>query len=276
MTPDVIRNVNTKQIILKSRLYIFILFSIFDVLLLIKYENDTAVLLSFAQKYIQIDDTPDVKVIKLAEAVCSELKMKGNSGSFVSPIFRFLRPTALQVAESGGDCADKSRLLITLLHLNDIEASKVALYDDSGISRHAVVEAKLQTEEMVVDAYYGLYFPKPGGGYYSVNDIKNNEQILHNRIDTLISQGVKLRRPPLEHYPYDRYTYRHPRSINWEKSYGMKILYIILSAIAGEEWTNTLERPYFVEQPALMLLYCLISVQLIIVISWIPLRRNKV
>lgn len=260
----------------KYRLLWLIVLTATDAGLIIKYNFDNNFLSNYAEQYISESGKESDTAVQLATAIRNKLVAKRNSGSFIAPVFRFLRPTARQIAESGGDCADKSRLLITLLKLKGIDASKVALYDDQEKPRHAVVEVKIENDqEMAIDAYYGLYFPKPGGGYYSVWDIQQDESILKSRIDSLLAQGNDVRRPRLSRYPYHKYTYRQPRTINWDKSFVMQGLYTVLTTIFGQDAINRLERPYITERPALMLLAVCLFLQLVIAITYLPVINRK-
>jgi hypothetical protein len=209
--------------------------------------------------------------IKFADHIRNTLIAKRNKGSFLSPVFRFLRPTAVQVCQSGGDCADKARLLIVLLDLYGVEATKVALYDDSGKPRHATVEVKIENGgKMAIDPYYSLYFPRPQGGYYSIADVSANDQILRARIDEIIARGNDQRRPRFSNYPYHKYTYRQPRTINWDKSVIMESVYHVLSVLIGSERVDQIERPSFVERPPLMLFLVVFSSGMMIFVLYVP------
>src|SRR5258708_8393648 len=66
---------------------------------------------------------------------------EGNEGYFLLPVFRFLRPTALQVIENGGDCGDRSRLLIAFLGRPALLSPQWVLYYGAVGSKHAVCHA---------------------------------------------------------------------------------------------------------------------------------------
>ena len=82
--------------------------------------------------------------------------LQQDSRYFLLPIFSFLRPMPRQVMEQGGDCADRSRLVIRMLRLHGIGASKWALYTKEMKSVHAVVELEAEAGKMVADPLYGL------------------------------------------------------------------------------------------------------------------------
>ncbi|MGH1362046.1 MAG: hypothetical protein ACRBF0_00725 [Calditrichia bacterium] len=251
------------------KITLLILLTVFNIWMVWKYKQDNAFLLNWSKGQVLEDDKPSEKAIKLLTYIRQNLRTKRCPDSFLLPIFRFLRPTPRQIAVSQGDCADKSRLLITLLRLHDVPASKVALHDAEGVSRHAVVEAEIENNgRMVMDAVYGLYFPADSGFYHS-RDLQKDESLLRDRVAHLVDLGEDVLRPPLERYPYHKYTYMNPRSINWEKSIVTRIAYSVLHVFIGDK-TDTIERPFFVERPAIMLLIVGLFAQLGIVLTYLP------
>ena len=83
-----------------------------------------------------------------------------NESFFLLPIFKFLkflRPTARQVVEYGGDCADLSGLLIVLLRSRHVKASKWALYSRDSRAQHAIVEVEVEVGKMVIDPLFGFH-----------------------------------------------------------------------------------------------------------------------
>jgi hypothetical protein len=197
-----------------------------------------------------------------------------NVSYFLCPLFRPLRPTPPQVIEHGGDCADRSRLVVALLRLHGIHASKWALYNAKGESVHAVVQADTESGQMVVDPLFGLWFPKPQGGYYDIRELKTEPAILAQRINSLKSQGLEPGADRLETYEWKQYVYSDPRTINWNKSPILEFLYLGLHGIWGEKVDN-LQRPAFVEEPALMVLYGTIGLELLIALGWVALGQLK-
>jgi hypothetical protein len=170
---------------------------------------------------------------------------------FLLPIFSFLRPMPRQVIEQGGDCADRSRLIIRMLRLHGIEASKWALYTKEMKSVHAVVELEAETGKMVADPDFGLWFPRSNGGYYSIQELRQSPKILRDRIQSLVEQGIRPGANDLRKYPLDDYSYDYAKTINWEKWAVTWPLYKILSVIMGPS-VDDLQRPAFVEAPQLM------------------------
>ncbi len=191
--------------------------------------------------------------VKATMGFFRELPVTNNDHQyFFLPVFGFLRPTARQVVEGGGDCADRSRLLITLLHIRGIVASKWALYSKDLAPQHAVVEVVTNRGKMVVDPLFGLLFPSSDGHYHGMKELKSDSRILIERIQQLQSTGVEPGAASIHRYPLDRYVYQYARTINWDKNPIMRGFYDCLTWVFGDE-VDKVPRPYVVEQPALMI-----------------------
>lgn len=232
--------------------------------LMVIYFRDNAFLRGLVSDRVSGQETPSKLVIKFTEFVREEVPRKSVQKPFLADVFMPLRPPPKNVALLGGDCADKSRLLISLLRLYGVDSSKVALYDDQAVPRHAVVVAEIENgQEMVVDALYGMYFPKSSGGFHTVEDITADESILRQRLAALQAEGSDGYHPPIERYPLERYTYRQPRSINWDKSAISRQLYRALHVLFGDS-VDDFERPFWVERPALMLILACAGTQVVL------------
>ena len=104
---------------------------------------------------------------------------------------------------------------------------------------------------MVADPLYGLWFPRPDGGYYDIKELRQSPSILQGRVQTLVREGMRPGSSDLKSYPIDEYTYQYAKSINWEKWVVTWPLYKALSIILGPR-VDDLQRPAFVETPQLM------------------------
>jgi hypothetical protein len=214
------------------------------------------------------------------KAIVLSLKDKsgeGNEGYFLLPVFRFLRPTPWQVIENGGDCGDRSRLVIGLLRLRGIRASKWALYNAEGESKHAVVQADVESGDMVVDPLFGIWFPKSQGGYYGIRELRQDPGILTRRIEELRAKGLRPGAARLDFYEFNNYIYSNARTINWNKSFIMKSVYWALHGLLGAR-ADEISRPSFVEEPPLMVIYGVAVLELVLILAWLLMtrRRNQV
>lgn len=200
-----------------------------------------------------------------------------NESYFFLPFFAFMGPTARQVAENGGDCAQRSRLAISLLRVREIKASKWALYSSDLRPRHAAVEARVETGRMVVDPLFGLWFPRPEGGYYGMKELKEDARILEERIRYIRLRKEQPGTARLELYPVDEYIYQYARSINWDKSVGMQMLYRILEWMMGKK-VNSIPRPVIAEEPSLIVVVGIAILEGKILLTWgfvVRVRRKR-
>jgi hypothetical protein len=207
--------------------------------------------------------SPNLPPSSQAEALLAYLREKPpqtNRSFFLHPAFRFLRASAREVSVGGGNCADRSRFVVVMLELHGIHASKWALYSPDLRPAHAVVELDSEQGKMVVDPLYGLWFPRSGGGYYSISDLQQDPDILIVRLRELRELQAQPGAEPLERYPLNRYIYSHSRTINWDKSVATHDLYAILHSMLGER-VNKLSRPEWAEQPAIMLLLLISGIE---------------
>ena len=214
---------------------------------------------------------PSEQAMKVVESL-KTLPVIENSSYFLFPIFSVLRPMPQQILEQGGDCGDRSRLLIRVLHLRGIQASKWAIYTKEMKSVHAVVELESETGKMVADPLFGLWFPRSDSGYYGIRELRQSPNILADRIQGLVAQGKRPGASDLRKYPLDDYSYAYAKTINWEKWIGMWALYKALRIIMGPSIDN-LQRPAFVEAPQIMVVMIAGAIQGGLIIAYFALVR---
>jgi hypothetical protein len=200
-----------------------------------------------------------------------------NHSYFLNRNFAFLRPTAREVAEYGGNCADRSRFLAVMLELRGIHAHKWALYSPDQRPAHAVAEVDTEQGKMVADPLYGLWFPEPQGGFYGIQDMRKNPAILSDRIAQLRAAHIQPGTENLERYPLNRYVYTYSRTVNWDKSATIHYLYHFLHAIFGEK-IEQVTRPEWSEQPAIMVLLMTFGMEALLLLGFISFvfRQNRV
>ena len=137
-----------------------------------------------------------------------------NRGYFLHP---GLGPTPMDVYQRGGDCADKSRLLVAILAELGIRSTMVMLYNRAGGDpTHTVVDARIVSGTMAADPVFDIVFPKPDGGFYGVAELRDDPGILIERLDALVAErgeDAKIAR-----YKRDTESYRWPKTINWDKN----------------------------------------------------------
>ena len=218
--------------------------------------------------------SPSLPPSEQAKLIANYLEMKSadtNNSYFLLPLLRFLRATAWQAAKEGGDCADRSRLMVALLQLRGIQASKWALYAPNGSPVHAVIELESEQGKMVVDPLFDMWFPRPGGGYYAIQDLEQNPEILRQRVLGLRASGEEPIGWAVNGYPLNRYVYDRVRTINWDKSTHMRVIYRVFYRFMGEG-ADRISRPFFVEWPSLMSVFGIGGLEALLLLVWLSLR----
>ena len=238
---------------------------------IVHYLNEEKYLSSLMDRIAPRSLPPSEQAMKVVESL-KALPAIGNDSYFLLPIFSVLRSMPRQVLEQGGDCGDRSRLVIRMLRLHGIDASKWALYTREMKSVHAVVELEAENGKMVADPLYGIWFPRPEGGYYDIMELRQSPSILQDRVQTLLREGVRPGSSNLKSYPIEEYTYRYAKSINWEKWVVTWPLYKALSFIMGPG-VDDLHRPAFVEAPQVMVVLIAAGLQGGLIITYLVLVR---
>lgn len=162
-----------------------------------------------------------------------------------------LRATPLQVLESGGDCADKSRLLTAMLRQVGVNSTMVLLFDPrSGRSTHTVVCSRLEDgSSMVVDPAYGLYFSdRASGRFLGLTELRRDPSLLTERLRELREQVG--RRDPIQVYDADAAGYSLASSFNWNKNFLTRAVRDLLLPSWGDD-LYMIPRPRVLEEPQL-------------------------
>lgn len=260
-----------------SQRWAFVVLSLFLALQLAslaKYWADQRYLLHLADG-IAPASLPASEQAKHIVAFLREKPSLTGESYFLFPVLEFLRPTARQVADRGGDCADRSRFMIVMLRLRGIHASKWALYSPAMKPKHAVVELDAEHGKMVVDPLFGLWFPREQpGSYYGIRELRQNPQILRTRVLDLLARRERPGTNRLETYPLEEYIYDHGRTINWDKSWALQLLYRFLRNWMKVD-VDEIPRPPLVEQPALMTVAGVVPLELVVVLFWLRTTKTR-
>jgi hypothetical protein len=216
----------------------------------VRWRVDQAVLKQLVQKTVPAGASPSTAMRILVDYIDTEVGRDTGDAYFLVPALSFMRPTARQIIEgTGGDCAYRARAYIVMLGLLDVEASKLAVYNESGESVHAIVRVETERGPFLVDSLFGLVHEDESGGPLPANELANLT-VLAGSVNRASQQGNEL----ASHYPLDQYPLNHLRTINWEKSALMRTIYRALAHTLGDEHTKQLPRPYLSEEPALMVM----------------------
>lgn len=192
----------------------------------------------------------DERAIALLHFVYGHHGFAKNKGYYMLPQ---LGPTSADVYERGGDCADKSRLLSSMLREIGVESTLAMCFDHDGAPTHTVVDARLPDgRRMLLDPIWDLYFPRPdeAGTYYSLIDLRRKPELLFERLDVVTASAAadaKIQRYNRAHDIYD-----HATTLNWEKSGLTRWVRDTFHADKGDE-VHAVPRPLILEEPKLFM-----------------------
>jgi hypothetical protein len=194
---------------------------------------------------VRADAAPSEKMCDAAAYIRDEVADGRVDAYYRLPVFRALKPTALQVLRGGGDCAYRARALIVILDMFGVHAQKLALSDGEA-PVPAVAEVETERGVYVVDVLYGV-----------IHEEENGDPIPLTRLadpDVLAASLARARaKGNTVVAAYDeRYQFRDPRTFNWEKSRVTRWAYGVFVRLLGEDRATRLGRPPLFEEPALM------------------------
>lgn len=239
-----------KNVAVKALFIGFILSTILAASCYLRWRSDQASLKRLVQEVVTEGTSPSATMRAMIEYLEAEVGRDRGDAYFLVPALSFMRPTARQIIEgTGGDCAYRSRAYIVLLGLADVEASKLAVYDPSGDSVHAVVRVETERGPYIVDALFGIIHQHGSGEPISERDLADEEILLAS-----VGRAVKSGNNRASRYPFDEYPLSDLRTLNWQKNAPLRASYKALALALGEERARRLPRPYISEEPALMLM----------------------
>jgi len=237
----------------------------------VSYRRDCARLANVASDVTAGLNVPDDRVSALLEWVHGLHGSAGNRGRF---LLTSMRATPLQVIESGGDCADKSRLLYALLRESGMSATMALCFKaDSNEPVHTFVEVALGAGcQMAVDPAFNLFFPKPDEtGYYGLLDLRKDPAILVRRVETICREIPTQCREQYYMRPADGYT--RASTINWNKNAVLRLTHHLLHSVLGDE-VYRLRRPAVIEEPKLFVAaLCVVSAGACLMVLRVARRR---
>lgn len=182
-----------------------------------------------------------------------------NHRFFVVPA---LGPTPRQVLETGGDCADKSRLVSALLRRLGIESGLLMISPCRDCPPvHTVVEARYQGGRMVVDPVWGVDYPGPGGRYLSALALAHSPLGREHIADLQrhSAPGAKIREMPATEATFD-----FVAAVNWHRGFATRAVAFVLDRLGINP--ERLMRPHFLEDPKLGLSMLLVGVAMALVV----------
>jgi len=216
------------------------------------WRRDNRVLRRQAQEAARGARTTADAIVALNRWVYQDGGFAKNHGYY---LLRQLGPTPLQILHSGGDCADKSRLLSAMLYQVGIPSSLVMIYPCRDCEPiHTVVEARYDQGRMVVDPVWGIEYPAGNGRYYGLRELAwsalGRSWVSHLKAQSSASAKIAAM-PPREA------TFDYATGLNWDKNRITRVASAILQRMHLE--VAFLPRPRILEDPQLALWVSLLA-----------------
>lgn len=213
----------------------------------LKDARDQLALRRVAYTVVDPAATSGDEVRRLAEWIHEAAFTARNPRSF---LLSSLRATPAQILRDGGDCADKSRLLVAMLDAIRIPATSVMLFDvNTGQPCHTVVEAEFAPgRSMVADPTFGLTFPSPQGGYMGLAELRAHPEWADVEILRRQSQAPWPARVCF--YRLSALSYAGASSFRWDANMVARTLHALLQPCLGENLYHA-RRTAWLERPAL-------------------------
>jgi hypothetical protein len=214
--------------------------------LFVDWQHDNAVLYQKAVMITRNVSTDSARIHAVNDWIYLNQGFGQNHHYFIMPA---LGPTPIQVLESGGDCADKSRLVAAMLDELNIEAGLVMISPCLYCPFiHTVVEARQERGRMVVDPIWNVDYPAPDGGYLGVRDLAGTN-LGRERIAQL--QRQRGATDKIAAMPATEATFDYAAALNWNKN-AVTVTAATMLRLLGHS-PETMFRPRYLEDPKLAL-----------------------
>jgi hypothetical protein len=258
---------NFKYVLRNFFLSISLLCLMVSTALFFSYKNDLRQLREIVQNEIA-KDGDSLDFVAINNWIYNNKGFVKNQGYFW---FKALGPTPLDVLENGGDCSDKSRLLMAMLTSVGIDSSLVMLFNHTNtMSTHTVLEVRTKNFSSIADPVFNIVFPMPNSGYYGLTAMRANPDILKNTVRQLLEK--RGARDKISKYDLTNETYEFATTVNWNKNPALRAAATSLSDMGVE--ASNLRRPHFLDDPKLFLILAFFCMGVFNFIAGILLNRS--
>ena len=188
-------------------------------------------------------DDKSLLLARLTDWVYHNQGFQKNSHYFA---IREFGPTATQVLQHGGDCADKSRLLSAILRELGVDSTLVMLYSKNDLKpTHTVVETREDGFFAVADPVFNIVFPDKQGRLLGLRELRKNTDILVGRVRDL--GGIRGKNDKVNFYKMATESYEIPKTINWDKNILTRAAFQLVGLWSDDPYL--VGRPMFLENP---------------------------
>lgn len=162
-------------------------------------------------------------------------------------IWHKLEATPIDVLKHGGDCEDKSKLLIAMLDTVGVQGTMAMQYPCRGCDPvHTVVLADIGGRLAAYDPVYNISFPDGAGGYHDVRSLRARPALMNQRLDELIR--LRGEADKIARYGRKDHTYSYITTANWNNKNGLTRAVAGGIDMLGSEPALT-PRPFFLDNP---------------------------
>jgi len=163
-------------------------------------------------------------------------------------LWRKLGATPTSVLERGGNCQDKSKLLVVLLRELNIASSLAMLYQCQGCKPwHTVVFAETRDGWTIADPAFNMTFPDRPGGFHTIEELRAERALLERRLAELRAERGPA--DPINDYKSDVDHHALMTTVNWDKNALTRGAAGLIRAAGAEPWSTP--RPIFLDDPKL-------------------------
>jgi hypothetical protein len=217
------------------------------------WESDNAVLREQAAAVTAGQQTSAAKISAISHWVHRNQGFAKNDRFFLIPA---LGPTPIQVLESGGDCADKSKLVSAMLWQLGIASGLAQIFPCENCGPiHVFVEAEYEYGRMVVDPLWDIDYPTADGRFLGIQELAGTSRGREHVAGLQWQRGIadKIRNMPQVDANFD-----FARAVNWQKNVFTRALADGLRLLGYAP--ESLLRPHFLEDPKLAIALFLFAV----------------
>jgi hypothetical protein len=172
-----------------------------------------------------------------------------------------LGPTPTQVLESGGDCADKSKLVSAMLWQLGIASGLAQIFPCENCGPiHVFVEAEYEYGRMVVDPLWDVNYPTADGKFLGIQELAGTSRGREHVAELQRQRGIAGK---IQNMPQADANFDFARAVNWQKNAFTRALADGLRLLGYAP--ESLLRPHFLEDPNLAITLFLFAVAGILV-----------
>jgi hypothetical protein len=226
--------------------------------LFVNWQDDNAIIRQQAVEITRSLSTESARIRAINHWVYHNEGFGKNEHYFLIPA---LGPTPIQVIKSGGDCADKSRLVAAMLNELSIDAGGVMIKPCPDCPFiHSVVEARYEDGRMVVDPVWDVDYPAANGRFLGVRDLAGTHLGREHVAELQRERGATDK---IAVMPATEATFDYAVAVNWDKNFITRAVAETLRLLAYSP--ESMFRPRFLEDPKLSLILFLIGATILVI-----------